>query len=74
MADLADLTRPKRESAKRLCSGPVAPSLAAEARAIASAVRRIGRGRGASPESMLIQKHDAADRLLALASRLEVAR
>lgn len=50
-----------------------APSLAEEVRAIATAVRGIGRGRGASPEAMLIEKHEAADRLLALAVRMEGA-
>ncbi len=73
MADPADLTQPKKESAKRLCGDPVAPNLAAGAGAIAAAVRRIGRRRGASPETILIDKYDAADRLLALAARMEGA-
>lgn len=49
-------------------------AVTAEIRAIASAIRRIGRGRGASPEAILIEKCDAAERLFALASRLEATR
>lgn len=51
----------------------VTSALADEARSIAATVRRIGRGRGASPEAMLIEKHEAADRLLALAAQMEAA-
>lgn len=36
---------------------------------IAASVRKIG-GRGATPESILIDKHEAADRIAALARRL----
>lgn len=48
-------------------------AIAEEVRAIATAVRRIGRGRGASPETILIEKHTAADRLIALAAQVEGA-
>lgn len=48
--------------------------LAEEVRAIAADVRRIGRGRSTSPEAILIDKHEAADRLLALASRMDATR
>jgi hypothetical protein len=37
-------------------------------------VRRIGTGRGANPETILIDKHEAADRILALAKRAEGSR
>jgi len=49
-------------------------AMAEELREIARAVRRIGRGRCASPEAILIEKLEAAERLFALAARLEVAR
>jgi len=44
-----------------------------ELREIASEVRRIGSRRGATPESLLIDKHEAADRLVALAREIEGA-
>jgi hypothetical protein len=34
-------------------------------------VLAIGRGRGANPETTLIAKHDAADRLLGIARAIE---
>lgn len=50
------------------------PSLAEEVRSIAHEIRRIGRGRDASPETILIDKQEAAERLLVLASRMEAER
>lgn len=57
----------------RLSASSPNPNLVEEVRDIAAAVRLIGRGRVASPEAMLIEKHEAADRLLALAARMEGA-
>ncbi len=54
-------------------SNPVRADLAAELRAIAGSVRRIGTRRSATPFDLLSDKEDAADRLAALARRLEVA-
>jgi len=53
--------------------GPNLSDVAGELRALAQNVRRIGSGRGATPESLLIDKHEAADRLVALASEIEGA-
>ncbi|GGE96123.1 hypothetical protein GCM10007285_24700 [Stappia taiwanensis] len=45
-----------------------------EIRDLARLVLRIGMRRHATPESYLEDKHDAADRLLLLADRLECSR
>ncbi|WP_162901248.1 hypothetical protein [Breoghania sp. L-A4] len=42
-------------------------------RTLAYAIRRIGSRRFANPETILIEKHEASDRLLTLATRLEAA-
>lgn len=48
-------------------------TLSVELREIARAVRTIGSSRGATPETLIIDKETAADRLIALAQRLERA-
>lgn len=50
--------------------GPNLFDLADELSALASDVRRIGTGRGANPETILVDKHQAADRIAALARRI----
>jgi hypothetical protein len=50
--------------------GPNLSELAGDLYRLAADVRRIGSGRGTTPESILLDKHDAADRLAALARRI----
>jgi hypothetical protein len=57
---------PKREFAR--LSNPIVDEL----RAVARDVRNIGRGRCRSPESWMIDKQEAAERLFDLARRLEL--
>ncbi|WP_162901336.1 hypothetical protein [Breoghania sp. L-A4] len=45
-----------------------------EIRDCAHLIRRIGNGRHATPETILEDKHEAADRLLLIADRMELAR
>ncbi|MBA4610762.1 hypothetical protein H1W37_03805 [Stappia taiwanensis] len=55
-------------------SGDLSNAVSEEIRDLARLVLRIGMRRHATPESYLEDKHDAADRLLLLADRLECSR
>lgn len=71
MSDFPALIKPQDARSQPRHGAGQLSTLADEARSIAAAVRRIGRGRGSSPEAALIEKHEAADRLFALAARME---
>jgi hypothetical protein len=49
-------------------------AVADELRELAAAVRRIGCGRSTTPESILIEKQEAANRLAALAATIDIER
>lgn len=74
MPDLSSLATGNKQRLAFASSLDSNHPVVAELRAIASAIRRIGRGRCATPEAILIEKHEAAERLLALASRMEAAK
>jgi len=57
-----------------LGAGSLAPVTAAHLYTVADAVRRIGTRRNATPFDLLAEKEEAADRLVALARRMEAAR
>jgi len=52
-------------------SAVIIPKVSTELRELARDVRAIGSGRGATPETFLIDKQSAADRLLDIARQLE---
>jgi hypothetical protein len=55
-------------------SNPSGGTIASELKDIAVQIRRIGSARAANPETILIDKQEAAERLTALALKLEAAR
>ena len=71
---LAPNSTVKPNTQNQALSGDLSNPVSEEIRDLAYRVRRIGSHRHATPETILEDKHEAADRLLLLADRLERVR